>query len=59
MSVFPGHFMISNLSVPGLSGSAVVWDDNGVIGYCGGASIASDKSPFGAYAYPLNYVSEC
>jgi len=53
-----GKFSISCSSVPGLSGSAVVCDGTGaVIGYCGGALVAkSDKSPFGAYAFPASVV---
>jgi len=57
MSVLPGSFqVISNPSTPGLSGSVIVWDNGGVIGYLGGAPIVADRSPFGAYAYLLNYV---
>jgi len=57
MSISRDYFRISNHSIPGLSGSAIVYDqDGGVVGYCGGCALGKDKSPFGAYAYPLSYV---
>jgi hypothetical protein len=56
MSIKTDSILISNLSIPGLSGGAVVCDANGgVIAYCGGAS-EKQKNPFGAYAYPIYYV---
>lgn len=57
MSVGVGSFLLSNQSIPGLSGCAVVCDESGgFIGYCGGATTANDGSPFGSYAFPLSYV---
>jgi len=57
MSIGMGSFLLSNQSIPGLSGCAVVCDESGgVIGYCGGATTAKDGSPFGSFAFPLSYV---
>jgi len=56
-SVTKGSVLITCLSVPGLSGGAVVCDGTfKVIAYSGGAEEGSDQSPFGAYAYRLDYI---
>jgi hypothetical protein len=48
-------FMISCLTIPGLSGAGFVCDQSKhIIGYSGGAVAGSDKSSFGSYAYPLS-----
>jgi len=49
--------LITCLSIPGLSGGAVVCDGTGgVIAYSGGAQTGKDLSPFGAYAYKIDYI---
>jgi len=56
-SVSDGNVLITCLSVPGLSGGAVVCDGTGgVIAYSGGAQSGNDESPFGAYAYRMDLI---
>jgi len=55
-SVKRNSILISNLSIQGLSGGAVVCDINGgVIAYCGGAT-EKEKTPFGAYVFPIAHI---
>jgi len=56
-SIQDGNILITCLSVPGLSGGAVVCDGTGgVIAYSAGAMTGSDKSTFGAYAFKLELL---